>query len=119
MSERYHRILVPLDGSKLAEAVLPVTAALAQCLGAKLVLLHIIEEHAPQTVHGETHLTSPDQAKNYLEGIAGRYADRVAIEQHVHGTEENNVAQSIARHVSELETDMIALCTHGRSGLRR
>jgi nucleotide-binding universal stress UspA family protein len=41
------------------------------------------------------------------------------MEQHVHGTEENNVAQSIARHVEELRADMIVLCTHGRSGLRR
>ena len=36
-----------------------------------------------------------------------------------HGTEEQNVAVSIAAHVSELGADMVTLCTHGRSGLRR
>src|SRR5207253_1986497 len=51
--------------------------------------------------------------------IVERYADRVPMDHHVHGTEENDVAQSIAIHTSELEADMIALCTHGRSGLRR
>src|SRR5207237_8740210 len=48
-----------------------------------------------------------------------RASARVTPAQHVHVTEENNVAQSIADHAGELQADMIALCTHGRSGLRR
>jgi nucleotide-binding universal stress UspA family protein len=119
MSNPIKRILVPLDGSGLAESVLPTAATLAGCLHANLILLHIIEEHAPHTVHGEPHLTSTGDAETYLAKVAERYSARVPIEQHVHGTEENNVAQSIASHAEELQADMIALCTHGRSGLRR
>jgi nucleotide-binding universal stress UspA family protein len=119
MTNPIKRILVPLDGSGLAESVLPTVATLAECLHANLILLHIIEEHAPQTVHGEPHLTSTGDAEAYLAKLAERYSTRVPIETHVHGTEENNVAQSIASHAEELQADMIALCTHGRSGLRR
>jgi nucleotide-binding universal stress UspA family protein len=94
-------------------------------------LLHIIEEKAPATVHGEPHLTSASQAEAYLARIAqmlgggeevgtggGNGAGEV-IEQHVHSTGEHDVAASIALHVTELAAGMVALCTHGRSGLRR
>src|SRR5947209_2478457 len=113
------RILVPLDGSGLAESVLPLASRLAGCAGATLVLLHIIEQHPPQTRHGEPHLRTAEQAESYLEKIEEQYRDTAGIELHVHGTEENNVAHSIATHVDELKADMVALCTHGRSDIRR
>ncbi|MFL5732763.1 MAG: universal stress protein [Chloroflexia bacterium] len=119
MSEHIKRILVPLDGSGLAESVMPTVAVVAGCLDAEVVLLHIIEEHAPHTVHGEPHLTSTEDAERYLGEVAARYPALKVAERHVHGTEENNVAQSIAKHVEEMQAGMIALCTHGRSGLRR
>ncbi len=119
MSEHFKRILVPLDGSRLAESVLPLTVALAEKLGARITLIHIIEERAPQTVHGEPHLRTTAEAEAYLLEIARRFAGAVTFEHHVHGTEEHNVAQSIAAHVSELRADIVALCTHGRSGVRR
>jgi nucleotide-binding universal stress UspA family protein len=119
MSEHFHRILVPLDGSRLAEAVLPMAGLLARCLDAKVSLLHIIEERPPQTVHGEPHLTTVEQAQDYLTNVAQQLGPDLKVEQHVHGTEEQDVALSIASHAVELEADIIALCTHGRSGLRR
>ncbi|HEY0071269.1 MAG TPA: universal stress protein [Chloroflexia bacterium] len=122
MSQHFKRILVPLDGSRLAESALSVAVVLARCLDAKISLLHIVEEHAPQRVHGEPHLTTAQEAERYLAALAERLAAGaagVAVERHVHGTEEQDVAGSIAAHVAELEADMVALCTHGRSGLRR
>jgi nucleotide-binding universal stress UspA family protein len=119
MSQHFKRILVPLDGSRLAESALSAAVVLARCLDAKISLLHIIEERAPQRVHGEPHLTTAQEAERYLAALAERLAADVAVEQHVHGTEEQDVAGSIAAHAAELEADMVALCTHGRSGLRR
>lgn len=119
MSQRFRRILVPLDGSRLAESALSTAVTLARCLGAKISLLHIIEERPPQRVHGEPHLTSVEEAERYLTALADRVAPGVAVEHHVHGTEEHDVAGSIAAHAAELEADMVALCTHGRGGLRR
>ncbi len=119
MSALFKRILVPLDGSRLAEAVLPVVGMMARCLGAEIMLLHIVEERAPQTIHGEPHLTSASQAEAYLERVASQLGPGLTVEQHVHGTEEHDVALSIASHAGELDADMIALCTHGRGGPRR
>jgi nucleotide-binding universal stress UspA family protein len=118
-TQQFKRILVPLDGSNLAESVVPFVIGTAEALGSTVVLLHIVEEHAPQKVHGEPHLTSEAEAERYLEGVEQKYEGRVRFEHHVHGTEEHDVAGSIAGHVAELNADIVALCTHGRSGPRR
>ena len=46
-----NQVLVPLDGSRLAEAALSPAAYLAQKLGAEVMLVHIIERDAPQAIH--------------------------------------------------------------------
>jgi nucleotide-binding universal stress UspA family protein len=47
----FKNILVPLDGSNLAETALPAAASLAGTLGATITLLHVIEKDALQAVH--------------------------------------------------------------------
>ncbi|MBF6614486.1 MAG: universal stress protein [Chloroflexi bacterium] len=113
------RILVPLDGSRLAESTLPVVSALAACTGAEILLLHIIEEHPPHTVHGEPHLASVPDAQDYLARLSERIAPGSNLEKHVHATEEHDVALSIASHADELGASIIALCAHGRGGPKR
>lgn len=63
-------IFIGLDGSKLAEAAVPVAASLGRTLGAPVTLLHIIEQDAPQEVHKDHHLTQADEASKYLERVA-------------------------------------------------
>ena len=58
----YRRLLVPLDGSRLAETILAVVERLAAAYGATVVLLHVIERGAPATVHGERHLRTALEA---------------------------------------------------------
>jgi len=58
----FSRILVPLDGSRLAEAVLPAACSIAQKLGARRLLLHVLELDSPVTVHGEPHLRGLQEA---------------------------------------------------------
>jgi nucleotide-binding universal stress UspA family protein len=116
----FKHLLVPLDGSILAEAALPAAARLAQILGAQVTLVHVIERDAPQEIHGERHLTNPDEARAYLDEIASRaFPAGIRVEKHVHTSEVSNVAQSIVEHVGELGPDLIVMCTHGRGGLRR
>jgi nucleotide-binding universal stress UspA family protein len=112
-------LLVPLDGSGLAEAVLPATAALAQRLGAAVTLLHVMERNAPATVHGERHLTQAGDAERYLEQMAHRLAlgDR-PVARHVHPAKEGDVALAIVQHAEELRVDLIVISTHGSGGLR-
>jgi nucleotide-binding universal stress UspA family protein len=116
----FHHLLVPLDGSRLAEIVLPTALGFAKGIGAQVTLLHVLERGAPQTVHGEPHLTEARAAEHYLREVAGRNAvDGLALDLHVHANEENDVAASIVDHVRELDADLTVLTPHGRGGLRR
>jgi nucleotide-binding universal stress UspA family protein len=115
----FKHLLVPLDGSRLAEAALPAAAFLAERLNATITLVHIVERDAAAEIHGERHLTSPDEACAYLGEVAARaFPSRQDVERHVHTTETDDVALGIASHIEELAPDLIVMCTHGRGGLR-
>src|SRR6266496_878796 len=115
----FRSFLVPLDGSHLAEAVLPLVERLATAFGAHVRLLHIMEQHAPATIHGEHHVTSSAEAEDYLTTVAARLRTAgIAVEIHVHGVKEGDVARSIVEHTQELACDLVVLCTHGGGGLR-
>lgn len=111
--------LVPLDGSRLAETVLPATLALARRAPARLTLLHILEQAAPATVHGDRHLRQMPEAETYLERLAETLdfpRDQISLEVHPHP--EADVARSIFQHARELSADLVILSTHGYLGLR-
>jgi nucleotide-binding universal stress UspA family protein len=113
------RILVPLDGSRLAEAVLPAAASLAKALRARVLLLHVLERDPPRSVHGEPHLTSASEANEYLDGVASRLRRQgIEVEADVHERPVADVAAALDRHAHELGADLIAMCAHGRSNLR-
>ena len=116
---RFTRILVPLDGSRLAEAVMPAARSLAEKLGARVLLLHVLERDPPEAVHGEPHLGTSHEALTYLEqqGDALR-SQGIAVESHVHQRPVEDVAEAIDAHAHELDADLIAMCAHGRSNLR-
>jgi nucleotide-binding universal stress UspA family protein len=114
----FKHLLVPLDGSHLAEAALPAAATLAAALGSEVTLIHLIEHHAPEEVHGDRHLTNKEDAIAYLAEVAHRaFPASVRVETHVHTTEISDVARSIVEHTSEFDPDLIVMCTHGQSGL--
>jgi len=115
----FEHLLVPLDGSRLAEAALPAAAFLSKTLGARVTLIHVIERGAPQEIHGEQHLSVPTEASAYLGEVADRaFSPGVRVEQHVHTAEVKDVARSIVEHADELGPDLIVMCTHGQGGLR-
>ncbi|MFN2220751.1 MAG: universal stress protein [Anaerolineae bacterium] len=115
----FEHLLVPLDGSRLAEAALPAAAMLSERLGARVTLIHVIERNAPQEIHGEPHLSDAAEARAYLEEVAARaFPPDVCVEQHVHAAEVQDVARSIVQHADELAPDLVVMCTHGRGGLR-
>src|SRR5512133_333903 len=98
-------ILVPLDGSTLAEAALPGALWFSRVFGARITLLHVIEHNAPSNVHGERHLTNESQALAYLQSLAKSFPADVEVAFHIHTEEVSNVARSIAMHASELIQD--------------
>ncbi len=115
----FSKILVPLDGSHLAEAALPAAASLAEKLNAPVTLLHIIEQNAPEAVHNERHLTQPEEAEAYLQALAkDSFPAGVKANWHVHSAGVKDVTASIVEHTAEFEPDLVIMCAHGRSGIR-
>ncbi len=116
----FKHILVPLNGSKLSEASLRPAAILADKFKAPVILLHVIEQDAPSEVHADGHLTEPDEAMAYLQDIAKRaFPPKVKVTTHVHSAPVSDVTRSIVEHITkEFQTDLIVICTHGKSGIR-
>jgi nucleotide-binding universal stress UspA family protein len=118
----YKKILVPLDRSPEAEAVLPVAARLARADGAVVRLLHVapnpvavlVEGGMPAYVDQEIDRLRYE-ALDYLRGAASRLAG-VPVEFAVHF---GDPADEIIEEAKEFGADLIAMATHGRTGLAR
>ncbi len=112
-------LLLPLDGSDLAESALPAAAYLARLFGASVTLFHVIEKGARNRVHSSRHLTQPQEANRYLKEAAARYLPaEMNVKRHVHEAAVRDVARSIVDHARDLRTDLIILCAHGSGGAR-
>ena len=115
----FKNILLPLDGSQLAEAAIPYALEVCKHFGSNVTLLHLIEKDAPAEVHGQHHLTNEKEAVEYLTSIQEKHfpnCDR--LKKHVHTEEVSQVSQSIVQHSDEFSPDLIVLCAHGQGGLR-
>jgi len=120
----FKHLLVPLDGSHLAEAVLPFVYEISRRFRSEITLLHIIEKDAPDTIHGNNHLQKPADAEQYLVNLKLTITHDVPsltpgqVYTHVHSEEQSNLAQSIVGHCDEIMPDLILLTHHGETGLR-
>lgn len=119
----YARILIPLDGSRVAESILPFASQIAGPLDSEVVLLLAVEP-IPQSaslaagiVDPEALLAREKDGRRYLEGIAeGLAAKGVKVRSLVR---KGHAAQTIVETAAEVGADLIAMTTHGRSGLGR
>jgi nucleotide-binding universal stress UspA family protein len=116
----FHHLLVPLDGSRMSESILPTAAQLARRSGALLTLVHVVERHAPSAIHSERHLVSAGEATAYLaEVMRMPVLAGLRVESHVHEMGVRDVARSITEHTAELAPDLVVMSTHGTGGARR
>jgi nucleotide-binding universal stress UspA family protein len=112
-------LIVPLDGSRLAEAALPLTRQLAQKFQVPVTLVHLIERHPPPQIHGDHHLSRPEEAERYLAKVRSQqFLSDSRVEHHVHATSINDVPKAIAEHAAEFGSDLVVMCAHGQTGLR-
>lgn len=112
-------LLIPLDGSSLAEVVLPYAKTLYKAFHPRITLIHMIEQGASGSIHGEKHLASEDEACAYLAKVAETcFPADADITCHVHTEAVENVADSLADHIEELEPDLVLMCAHGNGGWR-
>jgi len=113
----FRRLLIPLDGSKMAEQVFPAARQLAQTFSAEVILLHVLEAGGKSQVHGEHHLTHLTEATTYLENVAKEAFAGIQVRVHVHEEKIRDVARGIAEHQAELQHDLVLMCSHGRPRL--
>lgn len=112
----FKKILVPLDGSKLAEKILSRVEWLAKTHDAEVTLLRVaIASSFPGTDPVQHQLSVVREAEEYLAKVEGWLRDV--------GVRVNSVvryghdAQEIVDHARDRDFDLIAMSTHGRSGL--
>jgi nucleotide-binding universal stress UspA family protein len=111
----FNHILVPLDGSRLAESALPAAAYLAEKLSSMVTLIHVIESNAPPEVHGQPHLRTAQEAELYLQNVSKLWFPEIQkLNCHVHTAHVSDVARSIVDHSGELDYDLVVMCSHGR-----
>ncbi|MFQ5846902.1 MAG: universal stress protein [Candidatus Methylomirabilales bacterium] len=116
----YRRILVPLDGSQLAERILPHVETIAKSTGAEVVLLRTTDPRhgeiaAEAATEGRKWLESDQaQAAKYLEGVAKRLKDAgVTTRVEVLVGEPAVEILTAAEHEN---VDLIAMMSHGATG---
>jgi nucleotide-binding universal stress UspA family protein len=123
----FDKIIVPLDGSLLSEQIVPYTGALAKAMHIPVQLLHVVDPDVQRLpdVDDTAHPVFYDQllehrqtwARVYLQGVAQRLeaAGVTADPRVIIGTPEH----AIRKAAGEDGTKLVAMATHGRSGIGR
>jgi nucleotide-binding universal stress UspA family protein len=119
----YKRVLVPLDGSRLAEGILPFILPIAVPLDLELVLVRVVQPIVSQAIEGTRHAVVDDtaarlkEAREYLAPVAANLRGRgvrVTIDAR-HG----QPATELVAAAREAGADLIAMTTHDRGGFGR
>jgi nucleotide-binding universal stress UspA family protein len=119
----YHTILVPLDGSKRAETILPHVENLAINYDARVIFLLVLETSIPvmtrgvqdmQLLHQELE-QAEEQADSYLSALEGEFRNK-GIEAQTNILS-GPVVEGIITTAEQVDADLIAIASHGRTGL--
>ena len=120
----YTRILVPLDGSALAERALPHAGGIGRATGAEVILLQVVQ--APLGDAPEAGQTEEDrairevavEALSYLGTIAGKLKEEGSIKVRTEVLE-GPAADGILGFAHREDVDLIIMSTHGRTGISK
>jgi nucleotide-binding universal stress UspA family protein len=116
----YKKILVPLDGSELAERALPPALQIAKATGAEVVLLRVVSPlflSIDPLVYDQMTQQGEDEAMSYLRSL---HADQIPSTLPVHlVTQTGPVAGLILQYAQEHDCTLIVMSSHGRSGASR
>ena len=121
----FEKILVPLDGSELGEAALPFAEHLTQDVGGELTLISVGEPTTQQLGTDPEHRAYLDQVIARMELDIKDYLSSVAQKIKAKGLKVRTVvmvgkpAEEIIDYAHRQQMDMIAMATHGRSGIGR
>lgn len=121
------RILVPLDGSELAEQALEPATGVGGLFGARYSILRVIQpavrpslsyEELPVQIDPEALAGQEEAASTYVDGVVRRLEER-GHEASGRVTRDVSVSGRIVAAAREEEADLVAMATHGLGGLQR
>ncbi len=118
----YDKIVVPLDGSKLAEVALPYAEELAAKLGSDIVLLTVLESEDVHRCEQQQMYTkkiaevTTHHAKKYLKHLKKGLSEDIKVGI---ATRTGNPAAAIIEYTGKGNHDVIVMASHGRSGISR
>ena len=124
----YKKILAPLDGSELSEAALAHARSLAQCMGAEIMLLRVVDSplYWADPSADTTYMAALLDGMQAMRQAATTYLEMIALELRKAGlnvttaVEEGGVAaDDILDYAHIAQADLIVMSTHGRSGIQR
>lgn len=125
MTERlFRRMLIPLDGSPLAEAIIAHCVQIGRIMDAQYSLLRVVDPSALGLPHGE-QVSSDSAAIQPLRDRAQAYLDRQVEELRAQGLSADGTvvvgepSAAILSHARMHSMDIIAMATHGRGGFSR
>ncbi|MDI7260134.1 MAG: universal stress protein [Thermodesulfobacteriota bacterium] len=121
------RILVPLDGSKLGEVAIPYAEALASVMGAELILFQAFISPTFQVTpyEGRVSPTTLEEHEEHMRASAMAYLDSLGKSFQEKGLSTSSVVRlgsapdQILEYSEANAIDLIAMSTHGRSGIGR
>lgn len=119
----YKRVLIPVDGSETAEAILPFILEIAGPLDIDIVLLRVIPPAPPVVLEASPYVEIVDGAAQREEADA--YLSGLAAEVRAKGlrvtrlTRRGEPVAEILAAAHEAGADLIAMTTHGRTGPAR
>jgi nucleotide-binding universal stress UspA family protein len=112
------RILVPLDGSKCAEMVIPRVEELAAVKQAGVCLLRVVSARTfPGVDSTEAQVKVVREAEGYLMGLENHLRTKgFDVDTHVRYGDD---VEEIIDHAAQREIDLVAMSTHGHQGVKR
>jgi nucleotide-binding universal stress UspA family protein len=114
----YRSILIPLDGSRLAEAIIPEIDKFAKLVDARLELIRVSRVHVlPGVNPSDAQIRAVRRAQEYLENLKNRLSDR-NLDIKIRAAY-GDPAEKILEVCRRQDIDLIAMSTHGRSGIGR
>jgi nucleotide-binding universal stress UspA family protein len=116
----FKRLIAPLDGSELAESILPYVTALCKCLGMELILLRSYNPNFPGSSIRKREISQivHDSAEAYVKEKAAQLR-KEGVEKVAYKVLEGGPAEEIVDFAIETPNSVTALCTHGRHGISR
>jgi len=121
----YAKILVPLDGSPLAERVIPPVALLSKKMGVEVILLRVYT--LPRTAYvADEYLPDMEKLREHIREETNGYLDARVQQLQGEGLDrvsslllEGDAAEEIIDMARRTADNLVVMCTHGRSGIGR